>query len=191
MFDIHVKGRDFDQFKENISPQQILYLANPPLEVLREHIEKICILYPKAHLTFLSSLVVNVYNEASRYSYVSKKAQQEKVVIDICTQHRMSFYIVRPGPILSKISEKKKFPFHTDLKDLVSVFLRKKYYDRERIIEVYTLNDTNVLEVKIYGILVKYMPFYCTRLVDLVLRNFGVKNYGYTFLLNRKLRVRR
>ena len=189
-FDIHVKGKDFCQFRVSISPHQTLYLANPPVDILRNHIEKICRLYPKTHLIFISSLVVNVYDEASRYSYVSKKAKQEKVVIDLCTKYGVNLSVVRPGPILPKNCTKNKFPFYTDLDDLVNVFLGVKYYDRERTIEVFTLNDVNILKMKMYGITLKYMPFYFTRIIDFVLSRFGVKNYGYTFILNRKLRLR-
>ena len=40
-----------------------------------------------------------------------------------------------------------------------------------------------------YGIILKYMPFYFTRIIDFVLSRFGVKNYGYTFILNREIAI--
>lgn len=191
MFDIHVNGKDFDQFMMNISPHQTLYVANPPAEVLRKHIEKICELYPKTHLIFLSSLVVNVYDEASRYSYVSRKALQEQIVIDTCTKYGLEFCIVRAGPILSKKSSSKIFPFYTELNDLVSIILEDDKYSTEVIKEVFTLNDIVMRNMKIYEFSLYYMPFYFTRTVDFVLSRFGVSNYGYTFILNRMLRARR
>ena len=190
MFDIQVKGKDFDKIKQSVSPHQTLYLANPPLEVLRKHIEKICVLYPDTHLIFLSSLVVIVSDEAIRYTYVSKKVQQEKAVIDICAKYGMSFCIVRAGPILSKQSELKAFPFYTDLNDLVKIILQTNSHSLNVTKEVFTLNYTRMQGTKIYENLLIYMPFYFTRLIDFVLSRLGVKNYGYTFILNRKLRER-
>lgn len=191
VFDIHVNGKNFDQFMMNISPHQTLYVANPPVEVLRNHIEKVCELYPKTHLIFLSSLVVNIYDEASRYSYVSRKARQEQIVIDTCTKYGLKFCIVRPGPILPENSSSKTFPFYTDLNDLVSIILEANKYPTGLIKEVFTLNDIVVRNMTIYEYSLRYLPFYFTRMIDFLLSRFGVSNYGYTFILNKMLRARR
>ena len=94
---VEVGGRDFESFYSDVYPDLILYVANPPAKILRRHIRKIHFNYPRTKLVFLSSLVVQVSQEAQRYSYVAEKALKEKVVVDECKKLGLSYCVFRPG----------------------------------------------------------------------------------------------
>ena len=184
---IEVSGKSFSKQSTKIEPHYILYVANPPLEIFKQHICKILKNYPNAHLVFFSSIVVNIADEGKRYSYVRDKVAKENCVRKMCQFSQSKSFVLRPGPVVESSKVTHGYPFYTTLDDLhyrIRLIAAGEVIDHT---EIYTL-AINANEIVGYCNFVKFLPFPVMRVMDRVFRLLGNKNYGYTYLLNRKLR---
>lgn len=184
---LEVSGKSFSAQSASIEPHYILYVANPPLKILKQHICKIVKDYPNARLVFLSSIVVKIADEGKRYSYVRDKVAKENCVRSVYRFSQARFFFLRPGPIVESSKATHGYPFYTTVDDL---------HDRIRLIAADEMSDqtdlyslaTTADEIVGYCNFVKFLPFPLVRVLDKFFRLLGKKNYGYTFLLYRKLR---
>lgn len=187
---IEIKGKSIKDLKLNKKIETVIYLADPPSNIVNTHLYDTLMKLKPNKFILISSLVVELPDRYNFYRYVKRKKLIENELFKLGKIFKNTKIIsLRCSSIIpDKDISKNIYPIFIELSYL-SGFIKKYLVSdtKSKELNLYKINNgigSNVF----FEILDRLSLVYVFRPFDILYKFFGKKNYGYTYHLTRHIK---